>query len=1128
MLLSLLLALSLQISGIVSDACTGKGIEGVVVSDGYTCTVTDAGGKYFITADSLARTINLTIPREYEIPIGEDGRPAFFKYIGSADMDFRLTPRRHVSDNFSLIAVADAHIRDDMNLERFTKESIPDIQKSVERRTKKGPVIGIALGDQLWDVMSRAAEVRDRFTSIKYFDKTMPFFYCIGNHDYDSSAGDTKYEVTENFVRNFGPTDYSFDIGRVHFVVMDDIQYTGLQRDGIKISYTTGLNDRQKQWLRQDLSLVKDKENKLIVFCVHSPLYGRFAYKDEVKTLLKEFAEAHVLSGHEHNLNNVFYDGIWEHNIQSIGGSWWLSNLAPNGAPLGYGVLCFEGAALAEQYNKATNEDFRFQMRVYSGNDSYGPDTPNSGVAGEPKRTNVYSWPEELKGHFVVRIWDGTPDWEVKFVQNGVETPMTQTKEPFFDAASAAFMVDIFGAPYGGSRVYKAKVDAFWSVKAPSGDPAKEKDWEIVATHKMPNGRKVVYSSKVLMRDFRGFAAGSRYEDGGMLSKAASKCDLKESLVMNQKWVPYPSYSDRAGWDAMLGEYKPQLIALGEKHLDFDWLVLRATDYLEYNRSGNRHAQEDRMAKNTEALSSLMVAELAEGKGRFIDDIMNGVFHFCESTSWAVSDHLYKFQKVKSPIPDYRENILTLFQGDHAQMLSWAYYFFHKEFDLHDPAISSRLEYEIRRRELEPYMQRDDFDWMGFRPNITPNNWNPWCNSNAILCFMLIENDRDALCAFIDKSMRSVDKYISSLMPDGACDEGTLYWYKSAGNLLNYLQCLEMITGGKLTVWNEPLIRKFGEYIVNANISGKWQANFADAKPTTSPGIAAIYRYGKAVGSKVMMDYAVNYNARNKYNPIGADWSIFYVSMENLKAALEIKDIKDSGFKPYDFVSYPNTELLYIRSGKGYLAAKGGHNKERHNHNDVGSCIYFYDSQPVLVDAGSGTYNKSTFDNTLRYKIWNMSSDYHNLPQVNGCAQAYGSEYKAVGTKADKKTRTFTADIAGAYPDSANVKSWKRTYKLAKNGELEINDSFEISGASKPNELNFLVAGEPLILSQGKIKLNAGLSLNYDSGTFKARIEAIPLAGTGISKAFGDTLYRITLKANRIEDKGSYRLKINL
>lgn len=613
-----------------------------------------------------------------------------------------------------------------------------------------------------------------------------------------------------------------------------------------------------------------------------------------------------------------------------------------------------------------------------------------------------------------------------------------------------------------------------------------------------------------------------------VLQSAASRTDIRQCLVMNQAWVPYPGYEDREGWDRLLGQYKDTIISNGEKYLDFDWKVLRATDYLEYNRTGNRYAQESRMKKNSKALSSLLIAELAEGRGRFMDDIINGVFLFCESTSWAVSDHLYKFQKVHCPLPDYKEDILALVQGNNAQMLSWAYYFFHKEFDKADPAIAERLEYEIRTRELDTYMQRDDFDWMGFKPGIVPNNWNPWCNSNAILCFMLIENDRDRLCAAIQKTIRSVDRYISSLAPDGACDEGPVYWYVSAGNLQNYLECLSLITGGRVQVWDTVLIRNFGEYIVKANITGNWNANFADAIPYEAPSSSKIYRFGVDTGSDLMKTFAISRKDSENYNPCDEEWVRFYNAIENLRCVNTIMPMSDGGFTPSNYMFYPQTEICFMRSGKGYLAAKGGNNKERHNHNDVGTFIYFYDNQPVFVDAGPGTYNKSTFDKKLRYKIWNMSSLYHNVPSLNGCAQEYGKEFKAVGTSSERGKRSFTTDIAATFPDSAAVVSCSLTYSLQKNGSLEIRGSYELgANPSKPCELHFLVPERPDVALSGKVGLNAGLSMKYDASAFEASYEEIPLKGTGIDSIYKDALYRITLKEKAPKAKRSYSLIVS-
>ena len=1131
MLKLLFLILAIPISGIVTNQKNGKGIEGVVVSDGYHCTVTDARGHYSLDADSLARTVSVTVPAAYEIPLAEDGAPAFFKYIDGGDFNFSLAPRKKPTGRFTLIAVSDAHYGHVDSYERFKSESIPDIQKTIDSHSGYGPVIGIALGDQQSDKMECTPTVKPSYTCFRASGVTVPFFYTIGNHDHDNTGGKSEYAVTEHFVRNFAPTDYSFEVGKVHFVVMDDIQYTGTQKDGVKISYTCGLTDAQLEWLKEDLSLVKDKKDKVVVFCIHAPLFGRFSHKDEVRDLLSEFAQAHVLSGHEHNINTIRHrDTVTEHNLQSVGGAWWFSNLSPSGCPIGYGIFSFDGSALAEEYNKATTEDRDFQMRVYSGNDTYNGDRLFAGLKGAPKRTETYGWPESMKGRFVVRIWDGTPDWEVKFVQNGVEKPMEQTSEKFFDAATAAYMVDIHGAPFGGSRAYKLNVDTFWSIEAPSGDPAAEKDWEVVATHRMPDGKVETYRSSILMQDYRGFQTGSHYlrnYDSHILLGAASKVDLDKVLVADRSWVPYPDYADRAGWDSLLGSYKSEFISKGEAFLDFQWLQLRATDYLEYNRSGSRYAQEDRLAKNAEALSALMMAELAEGKGRFMDDIINGVFLFCETSSWAVSDHLYKFQQTHTPLPDYRENILALYQGNYSQMLSWAWHFFHGAFDKEDPMIADRLLHEIKARELDTYLEKSHFDWMGFRMKATPNNWNPWCNSNALLCFMLLEQDKARLKAAVEKSIISVDRFLESLPQDGCCDEGPVYWYSSAGNLLNYLECLSLATGGALTIWDDPLVKGFGEYIVNANISGSWQANFADAAPSDEPGAPTIFRYGKATGSSLMKDFAVHCYHSYGYDPMDTKWSVFYRAMENLLACREMAGLSDKGFSPSDFVWYPKTEVCFMRSGKGYLAAKGGNNRERHNHNDVGTCIYFYDGQPVLIDAGPGTYNKSTFDKKLRYKIWNMSSDYHNVPQIGGFPQEYGREFRARNSRADRKAKSFSTDIAGAYPDSAGIRSWQVQYRLLKDGSLEIRESFDINAPETSNELHFLLPVKPDLSKAGVIGLNAGTRMTYDKNVFDVSGETILLKDTGVAKCFGDALYRLSLKAKSASAKGEYVLKIS-
>ena len=609
-----------------------------------------------------------------------------------------------------------------------------------------------------------------------------------------------------------------------------------------------------------------------------------------------------------------------------------------------------------------------------------------------------------------------------------------------------------------------------------------------------------------------------------MLKPLLVLIEIASSLVLGQGWVPYPAYSDRQGWNDFFGEYRTILVNQGEQALTYHWQDLSDDDYLAYDLTGDRDVMEDKLLGNAEALGQMLVAELAEGQGRFLGGISSGVEWFCNQPSWEVSAHLAKYQKSRSPIPDPDDQIFGLYQGNMSQMLSWAYYYFH---DYLDPALAARLRSELQKKALDPYLQRDDYWWWGFDTSLGKklNNWDPWCNQNALLCFMLLENDRDILAKAVDKSMRSVHLWLESLPADGACDEGTTYWYKSVGHLLDYLENLERITGGAVSLWNEPLIRRLGEFIVNADIGDCWQVNFADGKPSRRPISYLIYRYGRASGDKLMMDFAVNACHRYGTNPEGVSWYLFYQGLEAVRAAREMKAQTSPRVRPNPFVYYSDAEVCFIRRGAAFLAAKGGNNYERHNHNDVGSCIYFYDSKPVLVDAGVGTYTRDTFGEA-RYRNWFVQSGWHNLPVINGCEQPFGGEYKASGSHASRLLRRFSTNIAGAYPDSAEVESWKIAYRLSRKGSLKITHSFSLKESLVPNVLHFLVADKPEIIVNGTIALPGGMQMKYDPDLFTASIEEKSLVGLGFSSRWGDALYRISLTARRPDKRGCYVIRV--
>lgn len=617
------------------------------------------------------------------------------------------------------------------------------------------------------------------------------------------------------------------------------------------------------------------------------------------------------------------------------------------------------------------------------------------------------------------------------------------------------------------------------------------------------------------------------YEQRNLLEKAATESQVKEDLVLNQAWVQYPAYTDRAGWDQLLGTNKEQIIKAGERYLGYNWIVVKATDYMEYEKSGSRNIMQNPNNKNTKAFGALLMAELAEGKGRFMGDIINGVLFFSEMTSWAESAHLAAYQKSHRAFPDYREDILELHQGGKAQMLSWTYYFLHREFDKWDPAISIRLRHELQKREIDPYLRRSDFWWQASKATSKTmvNNWNPWCNSNALMCFMLLVNDRDSLATAVYKSMVSVDKYLNYVKTDGACEEGPSYWGHAAGKLYDYLSQLSLITGGKVSIFHQPMIKAMGEYIARSYIGDGWVVNFADASARAVNNISLMYRYGKAVGSQVMINMAAD---RNKVTPVGVptDWLDFYESMETVRTLKELNAEK-GGYKAPSFTWYPETQFCYMRNGTAFLATKGGHNGESHNHNDIGSFILYFDDTPIMIDAGVGTYTRLTFS-SQRYTIWTMQSNYHNLPMINGIAEKDGSRYQAKDVKANGKKFSFSLDISGAYPAEAAVNRWIRSYQLKKNSLL-ISDQFSLRETKAPAQVNFLTWGKVDVATPGIVGIQVKdkvVQLSYDPHAFTASIEPIELTDKSLSNVWGNKIYRVSLNAKAMVKEGSYQYEI--
>lgn len=618
--------------------------------------------------------------------------------------------------------------------------------------------------------------------------------------------------------------------------------------------------------------------------------------------------------------------------------------------------------------------------------------------------------------------------------------------------------------------------------------------------------------------------SASAYTERNLISSRVSKDELKEILVPKQEWVKLPAYTDREGWDNLLGDYKDEYIRRGERALSHNWRWVKATDYLEFYRSGNRKIMEDPLNANNNAVADLLLAELAEGKGRFIDQLINGVYSAAEMTTWSLSAHIHR-RSPKSSLQPYDAPVIDLVAGDMGNLYSWVYYFLNEEFDKLNPEISRRLRYELKTRILDPYLDYNKWWWDGSRnyKGGLLNNWTPWCLSNVLLTAMLMEEDNEKYAEIAYNTVLGMDKFLNYIKGDGACEEGPSYWGHAAGKTLDYIDLLSLATDGKVNMSDEKLVKDMGEYIARSYVGNGWVVNFADASARGGGDPFLVYRYGKAVDSDLLRSFAAEQFDGKIVPSYGRD---IYRTFASLGIAPELKTYS-SDFKRPAYTWYPETEFCYISTPQNlFFASKGGFNNESHNHNDIGTFSLWVDNYPIIIDAGVGTYTRQTFNNKERYKIWTMQSGWHNLPVINGYEQPYGSKFKSTDAKAGKNS--FEVNLAEAYPEEAGINNWTRSYKV--NGrEVKISDRFDLKEVKSPNVVNFLTWGKIDVSRPGVVTIDTNghkAELNYNASQFDVTVEDKELADPRLGNVWGKKISRISLKDKKPSAKGAYSFTV--
>ena len=560
--------------------------------------------------------------------------------------------------------------------------------------------------------------------------------------------------------------------------------------------------------------------------------------------------------------------------------------------------------------------------------------------------------------------------------------------------------------------------------------------------------------------------------------------------------------ADDAFWrDSIPQEMRQSYIEYGEQYIGKSWTVLPWTVFAENKKTGNRVNYEGLCFEKRRQLAALVMAEIMEGQGRFMNQIIDGMGSFCEETWWGIPAHYGK----AIPLSELQE--VDLFNAETANLIVWTRYMLQKQFDAFSPDLCQRIDREIERRILQPAIQ-NNYWW-----KTAGMNWNPWICSNWLACVLICEKDEARKAEAISQIRKATQTFIDAYPEDGGCDEGPGYWDRAAASMFEIMRLLNLDP-------TEPKVREMGAYAYKTYIGGDYCVCFADAHENKAvQQVNIVYPFGLYLGDQTMREFGA-YLGRQKgvlTNPAALyDKSGNFPTLSReLFFLRHIREfITEKPCEPLlKDVWLPNLQIMTARRGNLYVAMKGGTNGESHNHNDVGSFIVYANNEPLFIDPAVGEYTAKTFSKD-RYEIWTMQSQYHNLPQINGIDQKDGKNFAA--QVISHKDGQLTLDIAKAYPSEASVKSWKRTVTAMKSG-ISVSEDFELTECREPVRL-MLMALSPEALQH----------LHYDKNQLSATVEDISdKLDPVLQKMWGQHMYRIilTMKSTKTNNKIKYTIR---
>lgn len=521
---------------------------------------------------------------------------------------------------------------------------------------------------------------------------------------------------------------------------------------------------------------------------------------------------------------------------------------------------------------------------------------------------------------------------------------------------------------------------------------------------------------------------------------------LTAALATTAATSPVPTATDRDAWEAIrtddgLAGLVTTIRETAADAVDERPPPLSATDFLAYERTGQRGAYSRALTERCRRLTAFTLATCLDDDDQYRDVLLDETWALCECSMWSspaneAGSGLPVLASVHDPFPSLGSTRIAKTLAELAHLLG----------DRLHPDLLARIDVELERRMFGPYLARDDFWWLE-----RTNNWNAVCNGNILTAGLYAIDESDRLADVIVTAAGSMYRFLQGFDATGGTGEGISYLDYGFRNYVTAAIQLEARLGRTYSLLSPPVIREIARLPLRVQLSPNRYPPFADAPES--------YRLSPWVWARLADRFDEPTFRRMAAQVIATPG--FHTSVSR-SLAMDVRTLAwcrglahESPPSPPPRWSSDGFEWWVVRTDADdvVVAAKGGDNAESHNHADCGSFVVHVDGESLLTDLGKPPTYPGDFW-SRRYDYLEARSLGHSVPYVNGHEQASSYATDRTGPFAaavldrstDGEVDRFVLDLAGCYPDAAGLDRLRRSFAFDR-GEaaLRLTDEAEFS-----------------------------------------------------------------------------------